>query len=322
MRNSVMRKITRSETVLAFSIAVALSWFVTPLQAQTEIEPDAKHELPSVKSQNPAASMPGALPLGMEQEMDHDKMQMQGGDVPPNARNPHGYSNGFTLEQGPYALPGTRLLRMADEHQFWALMADRFEYDSQRDSILLDLLAWYGNSYDRLQLEFEAEATNGHITESQTQLLWGHAISAYFDTQLGARIDQYQQGPRREWLALGLQGLAPYWFELDLAAYLGGNGRTALSLKAEYELLLSQKLILQPRTEWTFYGKDDPEHNLGSGLAEATLGLRLRYEFSRQFAPYIGIEWTRKFGATAEYSRTIDETVSDTLYVAGIRFWF
>ena len=89
---------------------------------------------------------------------------------------------------------------------------------------------------------------------------------------------------------MGVQGLAPYWFELDVAAYVGEDGRTAFTAQAEYELLLTQKLILQPRAELNLYGKDDLDNGLGSGLSDLALGLRLRYEFNRQFAPYIGVE--------------------------------
>ena len=218
-------------------------------------------------------------------------MQMQGGDAPKDARDPHAYSDGYTLTEGPYALPGPRQLKLADEHRFWSLLGDRLEYDADNDVTTFDLQGWYGTTYDRLVIKLEGDAVDGRLAESQTDLLWGHALNAYFDTQLGVRLDQYDEGTGREWLAFGIQGLAPYWFELDLTAYLGEGGRTALSLEAEYELLLTQRLILQPRAELTAYGKDDAVNGLGSGLSDVALGLRLRYEFSRQFAPYVGIEW-------------------------------
>ena len=135
-------------------------------------------------------------------------------------------------------------------------------------------------------------------------MLWSHALSAYFDTQLGARFDQYDEGVNREWLALGIQGLSPYWFELDITAYVGESGRTALTFEAEYELLLTQQLILQPRAELSLYGKDDPDNDLGSGLSDASLGIRLRYEFTRQLAPYVGVEWKTTFGGTADAVQT------------------
>ncbi|RTE66248.1 copper resistance protein B [Amphritea opalescens] len=246
----------------------------------------------------------------------------QGGEAPANARDPHAYSDGYTLEKGPYALAGPRQLKLADEHKFWAIQGDRIEYNDESESGVFDLLGWYGTTYDRLTIKLEGDIANGRLEESQTDILWSHAYNAYFDTQLGIRLDQYDEGIDRQWLAVGLQGLAPYWFELDMTAYLGESGRTALSLEAEYELLLSQQWILQPRAEMSFYGQDDIENGLGSGLTDTALGLRLRYEITRQFAPYIGVEWTSKFGETADIARAADNSVRDARYVVGVKFWF
>ena len=255
-------------------------------------------------------------------QMNHGEMQMQGGSAPADARDPHAYSDGFTLTEGPYAQSGPRQLKLADEHSFWAVLGDRFEYQEDSETTVYDLQAWYGTTYDRLVIKAEGDIASGTLEESSTDLLWGHALNAYFDTQLGLRFDQYNEGKDRQWLALGLQGLAPYWFELDVTAYVGNNGRTALAAEAEYELLLTQRLILQPRAELNLYGKDDPENGLGSGLSDLALGVRLRYEFSRQFAPYIGVEWTSTYGDTADYRRAAGDDRSDTQIVAGLRFWF
>ncbi|MCK5791466.1 MAG: copper resistance protein B [Ketobacter sp.] len=249
-------------------------------------------------------------------------MNAQGGSAPADARDPHAYSDGFSLTSGPYAQSGPRQLKLADEHSFWAVLGDRFEYQEDSENTVYDLQAWYGTTYDRLVIKAEGDFADGILEESSTDLLWGHALNAYFDTQPGVRLDQYDEGKDRQWLALGLQGLAPYWFELDVTAYVGDNGRTALAAEAEYELLLTQRLILQPRAELNLYGKDDPENGLGSGLSDLALGVRLRYEFSRQFAPYIGVEWTGTFGDTADYRRAAGENDSDTQIVAGLRFWF
>lgn len=255
-------------------------------------------------------------------QMDHGEMQMQGGSAPVDARDPHTYSDGYTLTKGPYAQPGPRQLKLADEHAFWSVLGDRLEYQEDSDSMVYDLQAWYGTTYDRFVIKAEGDVADGTLEESSTDLLWGHALNAYFDTQLGVRLDQYDEGKDRQWLAFGVQGLAPYWFEVDVTAYVGDDGRTALSAEAEYELLLTQRLILQPRAELNLYGKDDAENGLGSGLSDLALGLRLRYEFSRQFAPYIGVEWTDTYGDTADYRRSAGEDTSDTQFVAGLRFWF
>lgn len=255
-------------------------------------------------------------------QMDHGEMQMQGGSAPADARDPNAYSDGYTLTEGPYAQSGPRQLKLADEHAFWSVLGDRLEYNESANSTVYDLQAWYGTTYDRFVVKAEGDIVDGTIEESATDLLWGHAFDAYFDTQLGIRLDQYDEGKSRQWLALGIQGLAPYWFELDTTAYIGDNGRTALTFEAEYELLLSQRLVLQPRAEVNMYGKDDPDNGLGKGLSDLAIGLRLRYELNRQFAPYIGVEWTDSYGNTADYHRASGEAVSDTQFVAGLRFWF
>lgn len=250
------------------------------------------------------------------------KMQPKGDEPPKDARDPHAYSAGTTLTEGPYALDKESRLILADEHNFAALLGNRLEYNEQTNSGVFDLQAWYGKTYDRLVIKTEGDINDRGIEENQTDILWGHAISTYWDTQVGIRSDYYKEGENRQWLALGLQGLAPYWFELDITAYLGEQGNTALTLEAEYELLLTQKLIVQPRAEVTFYGKNDEQNSLGSGLSSSSIGLRVRYEFTRQFAPYLGVEWSKKFGDTADYAQLNGQNNSDTAFVAGIKFWF
>ena len=118
------------------------------------------------------------------------------------------------------------------------------------------------------------------------------------------------------------RGLAPYFFEVDTALFVGENGRTALRLEAEYELLLTQRLILTPDIEINFYGQNDKDIGVGSGLSDVQTGLRLRYEIRREFAPYIGVNWSKKFGNSANFSRMEGVDVSETQLVLGIRAWF
>lgn len=278
---------------------------------------------PGTKQATPESA--GGVP-GMERgssAMDHGDMNMQGGSAPQGARDPHADSGGYTLESGPYVLPGPRQLRMADEDRFGALLVDRLErgYASDGNATAYDVQAWFGRDFDRLVIKAEGDIARGKLQEARTELLWGHAVATFWDTQLGARYDS-GVGPDRGWLAFGVQGLAPYWFEVDAAAYVGNNGRTALRLGAEYELLLTQKLILQPRVEINWYGKRDEARDIGSGLADGAAGLRLRYEFTRQFAPYVGVERAGKFGQTADLARAADEITNETRWVAGARFWF
>lgn len=255
--------------------------------------------------------------------MDHGEMQMQGGSAPPDARDPHAYSGGFTLQSGPYALEDTPRLRLADETPFGSILFDNFEAvrSGGNNSGAYDVLARFGRDYNKLVLKAEGEVASGKLQDARTEALWSHAVSTFWDTQLGVRHDS-GVGPNRTWLAFGVQGLAPYWFEVDAAAYVGSGGRTALRLGAEYELLVTQRLIVQPRIEANFYGKSDATRGIGKGFSDLTTGVRVRYEFSRQFAPYLGVEWANQFGETADLMRAAGEPTRRTRYVAGVRFWF
>ena len=268
-----------------------------------------------------------ALAQGMDhsqmQGMDHGNMQMQGGSAPADARDPHAYSGGFTLEEGPYVLPGPRQLRLADEHAFYGVLVDRLERvdNDEGHALTYDARAWFGYDYDRAVLKAEGDIEQGRLEEASTELLWSHALTTFWNSELGVRYDT-GHGPDQGWLAFGVAGLAPYWFELDATAYLGDDGQTALAVEGEYELLLTQRLVLQPRAELTAYGKDDAERGQGRGLSELVAGARLRYEFSRQFAPYVGWEWAAALGNSADQVREEGDATQETRWVAGTRFWF
>ena len=319
--NRIAENETMLNTQLKRIVVVLAFGMVSVAQAQTPTE-NMKHEgmnhgtAPVVDH---AAMGHGAMP-GMETpaaeggNMDHGSMQ--GGPAPSDARDPHAYADGYDF--GPIMPP-----MHADGHHFGSLLVDRLESVQTRDntSTEYDLHAWYGGDYDRAVLKAEGDYDGGRIQDAHTDLLWGHAVAAYWDTQLGVRYDS-GVGPERSWLAFGVQGLAPYWFEVDIAAYLGEGGRSALRLEAEYELLLTQKLILQPRIEANIYGKRDAARELGSGLSDLAAGVRLRYEIRRELAPYLGIERAAKFGGTADHAREAGERTRETRLVAGLRFWF
>ncbi|MFC4518531.1 copper resistance protein B [Cupriavidus pinatubonensis] len=269
----------------------------------------------------PAAAMPlsNAAP-----STDHSDMKMQGGSAPADARDPHAYSDGYQLGVGQYALGSARHLHMADEHTFAAVLVDRLEWAHANgaNAANWEAQAWFGGTYNRLVIKTEGEAAGGKVHDARTELLWGHAIAPYWDTQLGWRNDAGSGRPARNWLAFGVQGLAPYWFEVDATVYVGDSGRTALRLSAEYELLITQRLILQPRIEANLYGRNDPETGTGSGLSNGAVGLRLRYEINRQFAPYIGVERYQTFGNTSNMLRAAGGRSGETRFVAGVRLWF
>ena len=285
----------------------------------------AASDLPQAAAPMAHAMDPAAGQAPESPAMDHGSMdmQMQGGSAPADARDPHAYSGGFTLQSGPYALPGDVRLQLADEKSFGSVLFDSFELGRSdgKSSGSYDVLGRFGRDYNKLVIKAEGEVAGGKLQEGRTEALWSHAISTFWDTQLGLRYDS-GVGPNRTWLAAGVQGLAPYWFEVDAAAYVGSGGRTALRLSADYELLVTQRLIVQPRIEANFYGKSDPARDIGKGLSDITTGVRVRYEFSRQFAPYIGVEWANRFGQTADLARAAGEQTRNTRYVAGVRFWF
>ncbi len=231
-------------------------------------------------------------------------------------RDPHAYAEG--MDFGPLGQP-----RLSDQHSFSALIVDRLEAVSGRDnsSLAYELQAWYGRTFDRVTLKAEGDVDSGRLQESETELLWSHAVATFWDTQLGVRYDAGVE-PDRKWLAAGIQGLAPYWFEVNATAYVGEHGDSALKLSGEYELLLTQRLILRPQMQAILYGQSDYVRQTGSCLSELQVRQRIRYEFTRQFAPYIGVEWTGKFGGTADFAKAASEHTDDTRWVAGLRMWF
>ena len=240
---------------------------------------------------------------------------MQGGNAPGNARSPD-YSDG--VGYGP--MQG---MDMADNKPLGKLLIDQLEaYDGRAGGAQRwDAEAWYGNDLNKLWLRSEGDRRRGTLEEGDVEAFWNHAVAPYWSTQLGVRQD-LGVGPGRSWAAFGVQGLAPYWFELEATGYVGQAGRTAARLRVTYELLLTQRLILQPEAEVNLYGRNDPQRRIGSGVSDVQLGLRLRYEIRRQFAPYVGVNWVRRIGTTADYARQDHQPVFDPQLVAGLRLWF
>jgi copper resistance protein B len=184
-----------------------------------------------------------------------------------------------------------------------------------------EVSAWFGTDLNRLWLRSEGERVGGHTEAADVEVLYGRSVSAWWDVVGGVR-QETRPGPSSTWAAFGVQGLAPYKFEVQATAYVGDGGRVEANVEAEYELLLTNRLILQPVVELDFEAKDDVERGVGSGLSKAEAGLRLRYEFDRRFAPYVGVVHERAFGRTADLREADGEHVNDTRFVAGVRMWF
>ena len=181
--------------------------------------------------------------------------------------------------------------------------------------------AWIGTDLNRLWLRSEGERIDGGTESADLEVLYGRSVAAWWDVVAGIRHD-FKPGASQDFLAVGVMGLAPYKFEVEATAYLGNSGQTAARFEIEYETLLTNRLILQPLVEVNLHGKDDPRRGIGSGLGTVEAGLRLRYEFTREFAPYIGIVRERAFGGTADLRRADGEDIDDTRFVAGLRIWF
>jgi copper resistance protein B len=181
--------------------------------------------------------------------------------------------------------------------------------------------SWIGTDLKRLWLRTEGEREHGRTDSAFAEALYGQAISPWWDLLIGVRND-FRPGPQRTWAAVGVQGLAPYKFDIEATAYLGESGRTHARFEAEYDLLLSNRLILQPQLEAEWYSENDRQRRIGAGLSSVELGLRLRYEWRREFAPYLGVVGSRLFGDSADFARADGARVKDTRLVAGIRLWF
>ncbi len=215
-----------------------------------------------------------------------------------------------------------------EEHgaaKMFFLQGERLEYRSNEGSpiFLWDGQGWYGGDKNKIWVKTEGEYSFDEdvFEDAEVQALWSRAITRYFDFQAGVRHD-FAPGDDRTFGVIGIQGLAPYWFEVDVAAFVSDDGDVSARVELEYELLLTQRLILQPRTELNFAIQDVAENGVGSGLSTAEVGARLRYEVKREFAPYIGVEWERSVGETADFVRADGEDPSSVSLVAGLRLWF
>ena len=209
----------------------------------------------------------------------------------------------------------------AGDDRYAFTQADRLEHQENDDVALWDLQGWYGSDYHKFWWKLEGEANLAEDDESEMQLLYSRAFTSYFDMQFGVRFNDYDGGDDVA-LAVGIQGLAPYRFEIDAAAFLTEDGDALLRGEFERDILLTQRLILQPRAEITASLQDIPERAIDSGITTSTIGLRLRYEFRRKFAPYIGVSWRKNYGAAADALESSGEDAASTSLVAGIRFWF
>ncbi|KQN42162.1 MULTISPECIES: copper resistance protein B [unclassified Pseudomonas] len=261
----------------------------------------------------------GRMDQGQMEGMDHSKMNMDT-EATSTSRTPIPV---LTEADRKAAFPPLAGHGVHDKKLNSFILLDKFEYqDADNGSVLnWEAKGWIGGDVDRLWLRSEGERTNGVTEDAELQALWGHSIGPWWDVVTGVRQD-FKPGSPQTWGAFGIQGMALYNFETEATAFIGENGQTAARLEGDYDILLTNRLILQPTAEVNFYGKDDPQRGIGSGLANTEVGLRLRYEIVREFAPYIGVTWSRSYGETADLASDEGEDTNEARFVAGIRMWF
>lgn len=211
---------------------------------------------------------------------------------------------------------------VADNEKYSYLLLDQLEYRNPK-TVGWDILGWYGGDYKRYWFKSEGSQTisTRRAGGIEAQALYGKSVSPFFDLQYGLRLDTRPSG-ERVFGVLALQGLAPYRFDIEPALFVDQRGNVSARFTATYETFLTQRLVLQPRFETNLALQEVRRFGVGSGLNDTELGLRLRYEVRREFAPYIGVSFGQSFGGTASIARSRGEPVRETRFVTGIRLWY
>jgi len=229
----------------------------------------------------------------------------------------------LTDEDRKAAFPDVRKHAVHDRSLHYFVLVDQLEWQASDETFDLnvDARGWLGKDRDRLWFRAEGQREDGRVGDAQAHFLYGRQFSRWWDVVGGVRQD-FQPGRAQTWAAIGVQGLSPYRFEIEATAYVSASGRTQARFEVEYELLVTNRLVLQPQLEAEVFGQSDAARGVGAGLGTTDIGLRLRYEFRRELAPYLGVTWQRKHGTTADYARESGEAAAGARLVAGLRLWF
>ena len=218
--------------------------------------------------------------------------------------------------------------QIMDDQIFSLVQFDQLEYrrNGVANPVGWDMYAWVGGDFTRVWLKSEGDlATVGNEGDVEVQLLYSRLFSAFWEWQVGGRVDVQYGGGRTETrvlAVLGLEGLAPYWFEVEPAVFVSHKGDVSARLTTTYDMFITQRAIAQPRVEVNAAVQSVAEFGIGSGLNDVALGLRLRYEFRREYAPYIGVNWTQLLAGTADLARQAGASTGEVALVAGVRMWF
>lgn len=289
--------------------AMQMPWPTTPPQTQAPAEANEADY-----SQMDHGAMDHA-------QMDHGAMEDMGevGSEPaPALPDDHAAERFYSAEE--MAAARAQLRREHGGAIVSSLMLDRaeFAFGDGETVFQWEGEGWIGGDLNRFVFKSEGEASDGDVESAEVQALYSRAIGPYFDLQAGVRYD-IEPNPNRAYAVIGFEGVAPYWFETTGALFLSDEGEASARFEVSYDARLTQRLILQPRAEISASFEDVPELELGSGFTHAELGLRLRYDITRTFAPYIGVSYETTFGDTADYARAAGEDTSDTRFVIGLR---
>lgn len=268
-------------------------------------------------------SQHGAAPPARHGGMEMTGTALPAGDAPaPPPPMDHFADRQFPQDE--MARARDRMMREQGGQTFYQVMFNLAEYRvrQDRDGYHWDGEVFVGGDIDRLWLKSEGEgAFGGSFDNAEVQALYSRAIGPYFNLQAGVRQD-VGRGPDRTYATVGFEGLAPYMFEVEGALFLSTRGDLLGRLEGYYDQRITQRLVLQPRIELNLAAQDVPENRIGAGLTDAELGLRLRYEITRRFAPYVGVSYEAKTGRTADFERAAGEDPTTRSLVAGVRIWF
>lgn len=308
-------------------------------------DPHASHDMSGMNT------APAPAPAG--EHAGHDMSAMPGMEIAPGQAMQHDMSSmpgmttapvGTDLKPGNAPAPAPSPVLAASRYYGEAAMSEAnrdlhrehggmtyyqvffnvAEYQARKggDGYRWDGEAWIGGDINRFTLKSEGEGTFGKpLEQAEVQALYSRAIDPYWNLQAGVRYD-FRPNPSRTYATIGIEGLAPYWFEVEGALFLSDKGDVLGRAEAYYDERVTQSFVLQPRLEANFAAQDVRRDGIGSGLTDLELGLRLRYEKSREFAPYIGVSWERQFGDTARFARARGDDTGGFSFVAGVRTWF
>jgi copper resistance protein B len=281
-----------------------------------EPEPGEDHSAYQAPAEVPAASDPHA---GHSMPATDDAIP--GGNAPPVPAD-HAAEAFYSSVEMAWARAA--MLKESGGMIFSQVMLDRLEYRLGKgaDGYHWEGEGWFGGDTNRLAFKTEGEGEiDGGLESAEVQALYSRAIDPWFNLEAGVRHD-FRPDPDRTYAVVGIEGLAPYWFEVGAQAFLSTKGDAHLRLEASYDQRITQRLILQPAAKLNIAAQDVPELGIGSGISDMELGLRLRYEFAREFAPYVGVHRERKIGDSARFARAEGKDASATSLVMGVRFWF